>query len=44
MSDNSWLPSASIQLLRARAELIGKIRQFFTERQYLEVETPVMAR
>lgn len=44
MSDNSWLPSASIQLLRARAELISKIRQFFTERQYLEVETPVMAR
>ncbi|AMP90667.1 elongation factor P--(R)-beta-lysine ligase [Legionella pneumophila] len=44
MSDNSWLPSASIQLLRARAGLIGQIRQFFNERHYLEVETPVMAR
>lgn len=44
MSEVSWLPSASIQLLRSRAELISKIRQFFIERRYLEVETPVMAR
>lgn len=40
----SWQPSASIQLLVQRAQLIAKIRQFFTERHYLEVETPIMAR
>lgn len=40
----SWQPSASIPLLAQRAQLIAKIRQFFTERHYLEVETPIMAR
>jgi lysyl-tRNA synthetase class 2 len=44
MFESSWQPSASIELLRQRAQLITAIRQFFTQRQYLEVETPVMAR
>jgi lysyl-tRNA synthetase class 2 len=39
-----WQPSAPMDLLRRRAELITKIRNFFTERGYLEVETPIMAR
>lgn len=39
-----WQPSASIELLRERARLITKIRHFFTQREYLEVETPIMAR
>ncbi|KTD05288.1 elongation factor P--(R)-beta-lysine ligase [Fluoribacter gormanii] len=39
-----WQPSASIELLRQRAKLLAKIRSFFTERGYLEVETPIMAR
>ncbi|QEY52788.1 elongation factor P--(R)-beta-lysine ligase [Legionella longbeachae] len=39
-----WKPSASIELLRQRAELLKKIRYFFTERGYWEVETPIMAR
>lgn len=39
-----WEPSASIELLRQRAQLLAKIRCFFTERGYLEVETPIMAR
>lgn len=39
-----WQPSASLELLRLRAQLIAKIRDFFTIRDYLEVETPVMAR
>jgi elongation factor P--(R)-beta-lysine ligase len=43
MSELSWQPSASIQALRQRALLIAKIRNFFTERHYLEVETPIMA-
>lgn len=40
----SWLPTASIDTLRQRAQIITTIRQFFIERSYLEVETPVMAR
>lgn len=40
----SWQPSASIEILRQRANTLALIRQFFTERGYLEVETPVMAR
>ncbi|KTD14564.1 lysyl-tRNA synthetase [Legionella gratiana] len=39
-----WEPSASIALLRQRADLLAKIRYFFTERGYWEVETPIMAR
>lgn len=39
-----WQPSASLPMLRQRAQFLARIRQFFTERQYLEVETPVMAR
>lgn len=39
----NWAPSASIKTLRARAKIIAQIRLFFTERGYLEVDTPVMA-
>lgn len=39
-----WQPSAPIELLRQRAHLLAKIRCFFSERGYLEVETPIMAR
>ncbi|QLZ67625.1 elongation factor P--(R)-beta-lysine ligase [Legionella sp. PC1000] len=39
-----WPPSAPIEFLRQRAELLAKIRLFFTERGYWEVETPIMAR
>ncbi|BCA96678.1 elongation factor P--(R)-beta-lysine ligase [Legionella antarctica] len=44
MSDLSWQPSASIELLRLRAQFLASIREFFTQRAYLEVETPVMAK
>jgi lysyl-tRNA synthetase class 2 len=40
----NWQPSASIAHLRQRQTLIAKIRGFFTAREYLEVETPIMAR
>lgn len=40
----SWHPSATIELLRQRSMLVAKIREFFIQRHYLEVETPVMAR
>lgn len=38
-----WKPSASIHNLLKRAKIIGEIRQFFTERGVLEVETPAMS-
>jgi len=44
MSEPSWQPSAPIEHLRQRAQFLASIRQFFTQRNYLEVETPIMAR
>lgn len=44
MYHQTWQPSASIQVLQQRATLLSQIRQFFTKRDYLEVETPIMAR
>lgn len=43
MMDTPWQPSATIDCLRQRAQLIAQIRAFFTARQYLEVDTPFMA-
>ncbi|MDI1351608.1 MAG: elongation factor P--(R)-beta-lysine ligase [bacterium] len=39
----SWFPSTTIELLQQRAHILAQIRTFFTERFYLEVDTPVMA-
>lgn len=39
----SWQPSTSIESLKRRADIISHIRAFFTQRFYLEVDTPVMA-
>jgi lysyl-tRNA synthetase class 2 len=39
-----WAPSASLKNLRARADLLGRIRLFFAEREVLEVETPLLSR
>ncbi len=44
MATVSWQPSASIDDLRKRSRLIAQIREFFNARDYLEVETPIMAR
>ncbi|MCP4595631.1 EF-P lysine aminoacylase EpmA [Neptuniibacter sp.] len=38
-----WQPTASIENLRKRAELFGYIRDFFKQRDVLEVDTPVMS-
>ncbi|MBV7298974.1 elongation factor P--(R)-beta-lysine ligase [Enterovibrio paralichthyis] len=38
-----WCPTAKIQTLRARAALMGQIRQFFADREVLEVDTPSMS-
>ncbi|HHX8349939.1 TPA: elongation factor P--(R)-beta-lysine ligase [Vibrio diabolicus] len=39
----NWQPTASIEQLRQRATLIASIRQFFAERQVMEVDTPAMS-
>ena len=40
----SWQPSCSIDVLKLRAKYLSQIRDFFAKRQYLEVETPFMAK
>lgn len=42
MSD--CLPSASLEMLRRRAELLKQVRRFFDGRGFFEVETPVLSR
>lgn len=43
MNDFNWQPCASIEQLKARAQLIAQIRQFFADRSVLEVDTPAMS-
>ena len=38
-----WRPTAPLQNLRRRAEVLAAIRRFFAERDVLEVETPLLA-
>lgn len=38
----SWHPSATLEALRLRADILATIRQFFAKRQVLEVETPLL--
>lgn len=40
----NWKPTASIETLKARAEIMAQVRQFFAERDILEVETPLLSR
>ena len=40
MSKPMWLPSCDIDMLRQRSAIISKIRQFFSTRGVIEVETP----
>jgi lysyl-tRNA synthetase class 2 len=38
-----WLPSASWSIIELRAELLRRVREFFAERGFLEVETPLLS-
>lgn len=38
-----WQPVCSIELLRLRAAILAELREFFSMREVLEVETPVLS-
>jgi elongation factor P--(R)-beta-lysine ligase len=40
----NWQPTASIENLQKRAQIIARIRQFFAKRNVLEVDTPLLDR
>ncbi|MDC8833044.1 elongation factor P--(R)-beta-lysine ligase [Alteromonas gilva] len=42
-STSHWQPTASLQALKDRARLYAQIRQFFADRDVLEVDTPVLS-
>lgn len=39
---SDWRPTCTIELMRLRAQMLAKIRQFFADRSVLEVETPLL--
>ena len=40
---DDWRPTATVETLRLRADLLKKTRQFFAARDVLEVETPALS-
>ena len=43
MAVSNWQPSATISALKQRAEILQKIRLFFTDKSVLEVDTPALS-
>jgi lysyl-tRNA synthetase class 2 len=40
----NFLPTASLERLRQRANILKNVRSFFDQREFMEVETPVLSR
>lgn len=38
-----YQPTCDLKAMRARAQMYSQIRQFFSEREVLEVETPILS-
>lgn len=43
VKNTSWLPKISLETLRLRAKILNQIRNFFSARDCLEVETPLLS-
>ena len=43
LDSSLWRPNATLETLKARAELYGSVRAFFSARGVMEVDTPVMS-
>lgn len=43
VNEINWMPTASIETLLERAKITKELRQFFTDRGLLEVETPILS-
>jgi lysyl-tRNA synthetase class 2 len=43
MTDEHWRPSATLDVLRARAAMLERIRAYFAAQDVLEVQTPVLS-
>jgi lysyl-tRNA synthetase class 2 len=43
MSDGDWRPSASLEVIRGRATMLGRAREYFAAERVLEVQTPLLS-
>lgn len=41
--NTNWKPTATLDILRLRAQMLARLRHYFTTHDVLEVETPVLA-